>query len=211
MGKRLYRCESFTVQGKLIRTVHKKSGRLKRLVFEDAQGIWELKCAKWCRIDVPLRPGSNLEISGLKRIKPDKIKLEVFDIKGLKTENLSREMLELADGLPLSARVAEQGPQPALSQLAPSQLAPSQAEQKSSKPCDRILVCRKKNCDRKGATHIWNALADQLNQKGDEAQVSLQSVKCLGKCKHGPVIQVLPTGLKYTQVRPEQASALLTE
>ena len=201
MGKRLYRCESFTVQGKLIRTVHKKSGRLKRLVIEDAQGIWELKCAKWCRIGAPLKPGSSLEISGLKTIKPDKIKLEVFDIKGLKSEDISRETPDVADGLSPSVMTSEQLPQPLL----------SQAERNRSSPCDRILVCRKKNCDRKGAAHVWNALAAQLTHQGTADQVSLQSVKCLGQCKHGPVIQILPTGLKYTQVNPDQAAALLTE
>ncbi|MCM1982353.1 (2Fe-2S) ferredoxin domain-containing protein [Lyngbya confervoides] len=75
----------------------------------------------------------------------------------------------------------------------------------------RVAVCHKSNCCRKGAREVAEALRSAVTQNDWDHQVSIQPAKCLGRCKAGPVVMVLPGKKRYSSVKPRQVERLLLE
>lgn len=80
-----------------------------------------------------------------------------------------------------------------------------------------VQVCQKKNCCRRGGTALWAALKRyQTSLQGaasekvvGAASFKLEPVGCLGGCKHGPNIRILPDNVKYRSVQPAALDQIL--
>ncbi len=210
MGHRFYRSEPFVIQGKLVRSHYKSSGRLKRLVIQSNQGLQELKCSKWCRLDtaIQLQSGVLLELSGLKTIKAEKIRFEVFNVQNVQGYNAS--LFNAQNFNAQNFNTQDLNPHRQSLDL-PDDFTPDVIAGTAQKVCDRIAVCRKQNCDRKGAALLWWELSKLLEKKGLNHQVSLIPVQCLGHCKQGPVVKIQPMGIHHTHVKPSQALELIEQ
>ncbi|MDG2992044.1 (2Fe-2S) ferredoxin domain-containing protein [Candidatus Synechococcus calcipolaris G9] len=105
-----------------------------------------------------------------------------------------------ADYVEILAKAAEQ----------PLDQSPSVTQDKKpqDKGCkDKILVCQKSSCCRRGGKELWQALEQNLVAANLHDQVSLKATGCMGQCKRGPVMVVAKK--RYTQVKPNQVKPLL--
>jgi (2Fe-2S) ferredoxin len=60
-----------------------------------------------------------------------------------------------------------------------------------------VLVCGGGDCKKRGAKSVRRALKDELRAEGMIGDVRIDSVDCLGFCKHGPNVVVHPGGIWY--------------
>ncbi|MDS3861185.1 (2Fe-2S) ferredoxin domain-containing protein [Thermosynechococcaceae cyanobacterium BACA0444] len=73
----------------------------------------------------------------------------------------------------------------------------------------KILICQKSNCCRRGGTVIWDELTQEIAAQGLEGQITLKAVGCIGECKRGPALVVMPSKSRFTHVTPSQVPQLL--
>lgn len=85
----------------------------------------------------------------------------------------------------------------------------------------RVQVCQKKNCCQRGGAALWAALKTRqtvfqstASQKACVPGFKLKGFKleasgCLGGCKRGPNIRVLPDNVKYRSVQPKELDQIL--
>jgi (2Fe-2S) ferredoxin len=60
-----------------------------------------------------------------------------------------------------------------------------------------VLVCRGGDCKKRGSKDVRRALKEELRERGMAGDVRVDSVDCLGFCKHGPNAVVYPGGTWY--------------
>ena len=63
-----------------------------------------------------------------------------------------------------------------------------------------VLVCKGGDCKKRGSKGVRRALKDELRAEGMKRDVRVDSVDCLGLCKHGPNLVVYPEGTWYLGV-----------
>jgi (2Fe-2S) ferredoxin len=63
-----------------------------------------------------------------------------------------------------------------------------------------VLVCKGGDCKKRGSKAVRGALKDALRAEGMNRDVRVDSVDCLGLCKHGPNLVVYPGGTWYLGV-----------
>ena len=60
-----------------------------------------------------------------------------------------------------------------------------------------VLVCSGGDCNKRGSKDVRRALKAQLRERAMAGDVRVDSVDCLGFCKHGPNAVVYPGGTWY--------------
>ena len=60
-----------------------------------------------------------------------------------------------------------------------------------------VLVCGGGDCKKRGSKDVRRTLKEGLRERGMVADVRVDSVDCLGFCKHGPNAVVYPEGIWY--------------
>ena len=60
-----------------------------------------------------------------------------------------------------------------------------------------VLVCKGGDCKKRGSKDVRKALKDELRAAGMNRDVRIDSMECLGLCKHGPNAIVYPPGTWY--------------
>jgi (2Fe-2S) ferredoxin len=60
-----------------------------------------------------------------------------------------------------------------------------------------VLICKGGDCKKRGAKDVRKTLKDELRERGMAGDVRVDSVDCLGLCKHGPNAVVYPGGVWY--------------
>lgn len=60
-----------------------------------------------------------------------------------------------------------------------------------------MLLCKGGDCKKRGAKGVRAALKSELRAAGMNGDVRVDSVECLGLCKHGPNSIVYPSGTWY--------------
>ena len=60
-----------------------------------------------------------------------------------------------------------------------------------------VLVCKGGDCKKRGSKDVHRALKDEVRAAGMNRDVRIDSVECLGLCKHGPNAIVYPSGTWY--------------
>ena len=68
-----------------------------------------------------------------------------------------------------------------------------------------VQICRKKNCCKKGGDDLWAAFESVSN----EHKFKLEPSGCLGGCKRGPNIRLLPDNVKYRHVQTAEIEDIL--
>jgi (2Fe-2S) ferredoxin len=64
-----------------------------------------------------------------------------------------------------------------------------------------VLVCKGGDCKKRGSKAVRTALKDELRERRRVGDVRIDSVDCLGLCKHGPNAVVYPGGVWYLGLR----------
>jgi (2Fe-2S) ferredoxin len=60
-----------------------------------------------------------------------------------------------------------------------------------------VLVCQGGDCKKRGSKAVRKSLKNELRAEGIHRDVRVDSVGCLGLCKHGPNLVVYPGGTWY--------------
>jgi (2Fe-2S) ferredoxin len=60
-----------------------------------------------------------------------------------------------------------------------------------------VLVCKSSDCKKRGSKSVRKTLKSELRATGILANVRIDTVDCLGLCKHGPNVVVYPEGIWY--------------
>ena len=72
-----------------------------------------------------------------------------------------------------------------------------------------VLVCKGGDCKKRGSKEVQKALKDELRAGGMNGDVRIDSVGCLGLCKHGPNVVVYPSGTWYLGVIEQDAPEIV--
>ncbi|AHB88558.1 hypothetical protein NK55_06270 [Thermosynechococcus sp. NK55a] len=73
---------------------------------------------------------------------------------------------------------------------------------RGSQPC-RVLICQKSACCRRGAKELWQELEAQ------QLPITLKATGCMGECKRGPAVVVLPHKKRLTRANAQQIRELV--
>lgn len=60
-----------------------------------------------------------------------------------------------------------------------------------------VLICKGGDCKKRGAKDLRKTLKEELRAEGLHRDVRIDTVSCLGLCKHGPNAVVYPGGTWY--------------
>ena len=66
-----------------------------------------------------------------------------------------------------------------------------------------MLVCKGGDCKKRGSKAVRKALKDELRGRGRVGDVRIDSVDCLGLCKHGPNVVIYPGGTWYLSLQED--------
>ena len=74
-----------------------------------------------------------------------------------------------------------------------------------------VLVCKGGDCKKRGSKNVRRVLKDELRARGMNRDVRIDSVDCIGLCKHGPNLVVYPGGTWYLGVTERDVPAVVRE
>ncbi|WP_299413347.1 (2Fe-2S) ferredoxin domain-containing protein [Acaryochloris sp. IP29b_bin.148] len=97
---------------------------------------------------------------------------------------------------------------PALPSSAP---LPAVPQATGNRQQGKIRVCQKSSCRKRGSKQVLTALNSALQASGRDKEVQLQAMGCVGKCKAGPNLVVLPDKARYTKVKPKNVTDILQQ
>jgi (2Fe-2S) ferredoxin len=72
-----------------------------------------------------------------------------------------------------------------------------------------VLVCKGGDCKKRGSKSVRGALKDELRAQNMNRDVRVDSVDCLGLCKHGPNFIVYPGGTWYLGVTEDDVPEIV--
>ena len=72
-----------------------------------------------------------------------------------------------------------------------------------------VLVCGGGDCKKRGSKDLRKVLKSELRGRGMVGDVRIDSVDCLGLCKHGPNAVVYPDGVWYLGLREESVPEIV--
>ena len=74
-----------------------------------------------------------------------------------------------------------------------------------------ILVCGGTACESSSSNDIYQRLLEEAAKQGVGDSVQIVKTGCFGFCEKGPVVKVLPEDSFYVEVKPEDASEIISE
>ena len=96
------------------------------------------------------------------------------------------------------------------------ELLPARAREKTTSPKAiatetkaKVLVCQGSSC-RKNGGQICRLLQAGLQAK-NIADIEIKTTGCLKQCKQAPNLIVMPGGIRYSRVQPQQVSKLIAK
>ncbi|NET51240.1 MAG: (2Fe-2S) ferredoxin domain-containing protein [Merismopedia sp. SIO2A8] len=96
------------------------------------------------------------------------------------------------------------------SQDCSSNLSGTQHPAKQGKK-DKILICQKSSCRKRGATVVGQMVERSLSRLGLSEQVTVKYTGCMDRCKAGPNMVFMPSKAKYSRVEPGMVDTLVQQ
>lgn len=172
----------FTIIGRLEDLVVSAKGKIKYLSLSTLEEDYSIAVAKEQKaLGRYLKPGCHLKVTGMRKYK---LHQGVVEYKAYSIELLQQDNLHQA--------------------MPSARLAPIANKTKA-----KILVCQGSSCSKSGST-ICRMLQTELVANGIANEVKIQTTGCLKQCKQAPVL-IMPGKERYTHVKPQQVSKLITK
>lgn len=186
----------FVATGRLSEYVTKDDVKVKGFYLETATDTHFIKLSKLLRQVLPatIAPGTEVEVKGEQCIDGKK---GTSKLKALIVRPQS-----VIDPALVSSAIAGASSSHAVA-------VPIAPEAKPKK--QRILVCQKSSCCKRGARKVWQALVTALDEADLSDLVQLKATGCIDKCKQGPNVIFTPGKHRFSKVRPEVAADLVRE
>ncbi len=200
------------LQGRYLKRVNSKSGKLKGLKIKGDKGTQTVYLPKDLRdiAEQELTIGDSVRVWTTQRKKGAKAKknrqpsetLWVVQLIPLtpKTE-VGAETVDSKELLVKEAKKDAKGKE------AKGKKAKKGKKKKAAKGMT-VQLCQKKNCCKRGGTQLWSTF-ESVSEAASEVPFKLEAVGCLGGCKRGPNIRFLPDNVKHYHVQPKDVEALL--
>lgn len=184
MGKHTEKSK-FTLSGRFLTYILSKGCNVKGIRIATSHGEQYIKLAKSLRPACAeiLQPGTWIQVQGCQKVntKTGKVKLKAKTIVPALPGSSSNNMVR------------------------PS-CQPITKTQKG-----KIRICQKSSCRKRGSKQVLTALNSALQSSGQDKDIQLQPMGCIGKCKAGPNLVVLPDKTRYTKVKPKNISNILQQ
>lgn len=190
------------------------------LVFEQARLRFKVPKALHRRWQLQLSPGLDVEVSGLVVVdgRKRKLNLNLQAIRLLSPPQdptsappMISDFQDLAD-----LRRTLDGSAPGVAcrdgviAPAPQGLAPGRPAQAPAQDLPQtILICKASSCWKRGGAQIHQRLQEAVEREGAQAPFQIQTVGCMGRCKSGPNVKILPDRITLRRVDPQQVESLL--
>lgn len=187
MGKHTKKSD-FTLSGRFLAYILSKGCNVKGIRLATSQGEQYIKLAKSLRpvcADI-LQPGTWIQVQGYQKVN-------------IKTGKIKLKAKTIVPALPGSSSDTSN----TLVQLFPE---PASNTQKG-----KIRICQKSSCRKRGSQQVFTALNSALQASGKDKEIQLQPMGCIGKCKAGPNLVVLPDKARYTKVKPKNITNILQQ
>ncbi len=175
------------LQGRYLKPIESGKGKLKGLQLETDEGVQTVYLPK------SLRAIAQQE---LVLGEPVRIWVETDD-KPKKQKLLALQLIPLTPQA--TVQLAER-PKKA------NQTKAKKTKAKTAKAPLTVQLCQKKNCCKRGGDDLWQ---DFEKRSADQQGFKLEAIGCLGGCKRGPNIRLLPDNVKYRHVQLEDVSEIL--
>lgn len=200
---------------------------LKAVQFDDASGEVmdevEIKLNKSLRQQMPgdWESGDWVKVAGEGKVssRSGKIKWKAHKAAKLSPRQVKKQQAEFAYNIAAGAltngkaytdfeQPEEQIEQAPAAKLANSAVQPAvQLEPGLTK----VLICQKGSCRKKGSLKVAQAVDSALAEAGCAEGVKVKATGCMGHCKAGPNMVLLPTKDKYKNVTPQKARSLIAK
>ena len=150
-----------------------------------------VKLAKDLRDDYELNrwiPGMQVQVWGTQRLsqKRSQVKFKAHRILSFKTD-FEEALVPSAAMLRLASPVLSE---PLISGVAPP------------KPIV-LKVCTKSDCRVRGSQELCTILKNEITKGSWDQPVTIREIGCIGKCKSGPHLIVLPEKVTYSNLKPD--------
>lgn len=177
----------FVATGQLLEYVTKDDVKIKGFYLETGTETHYVKLSKLLRQVLPatIAPGTVVEVKGEQSIDAKK------GTSKLTALIVTSQSVVIPSGNSATAS------------------APSASEAKPKK--QKILVCQKSGCRKRGARQVLDAIAGALDEADLGDRVQLKAIGCIDKCKQGPNVIFNPGKHRFCKVRPEGAADLVRE
>lgn len=73
-----------------------------------------------------------------------------------------------------------------------------------------ILICHNRTCLKQGADQVFNSFQNILKETPIPGIV-LEKTGCLGMCGNGPMVLILPVGVCYDRVKPQEVALIVNQ
>ena len=74
-----------------------------------------------------------------------------------------------------------------------------------------VLVCAGAGCISSACKSVQSTLIDEIEKNGLATEIKVVETGCMGPCDLGPVVMVFPDGTFYRQLKPEDATEIVSE
>jgi hypothetical protein len=180
------------LQGRYVAAVESSKGQLKSLQIETDSGVQIVHLPKSLRVvaQQELNLGEPVRIWATADLKRPKAISKKRSKKTSASKALAQTALCAVQIVPL---------QPKSTVSVPASL--------SQAPKLMVQLCQRKNCCKRGGDELWQAFAAARQSQG--RPFKLEAVGCLGGCKQGPNIRILPANVKQRRVKPADIAEIL--
>jgi (2Fe-2S) ferredoxin len=73
-----------------------------------------------------------------------------------------------------------------------------------------VLICHNRTCLKQGADRVFASFQDILKDTPIPGIV-LEKTGCLGMCGNGPMVLILPAGVCYDRVKPQEVALIVNQ
>jgi len=84
-------------------------------------------------------------------------------------------------------------------------------EEESAKYERTLLFCSGSGCVSSNCAEVWDALIDELDKAGLNDRIRLNLTGCIGICEVGPRLTVMPDGVFYCRLKPEDMKKIVNK
>lgn len=195
--------------GRYIGPLRSAKGKIKGLMLHHADGELAIKLPKYLRplLVRDLAPGAWVQVWAYREDDrwqgTNLIPWPEAEVSQALKDNLAQPSTA-AGGKPVTL-----SPSLARPQDAPPAKAAKSSTKKSSTKKACIQVCRKGKCLKQGGQQILQTLKAEVEANPDLQHISVEGTGCMGACKQGPNLRVMPQKKMHSRVTPDRALRLL--
>ena len=198
------------IQGCYAGKIESGKGKLKGLRIATEQGDEKVYLPKALRAiaqaELTLNEPVRVWLDGDRSSKKKRYVLQLVPLAPKSTVSLETDadvvgVSALAIAEPTKAKIEEAQ----VSKAVDKQKTKKKARKSAKKSKVTVQICQKKNCCKKGGDDLWEA----FEAISAEHLFTLEPVGCLGGCKRGPNIRLLPDNVKYRHVQLAEIDDIL--